>query len=285
MSATNAHVKTATLIALMKRLRPGRSLLIRGNHGIGKSDIAQQVAEHRAKRIKGYDLRMPGGGDKKFFVLCVRGNPDYGRNDFHDNSDGTITDRACGLIWSKADSGKGLDWEHALAWVREMNGKKHLGHDDWRLPDIKELQSLVDYTRGPDTTKSAAIDPLFTCSTITNEGGQADFPFYWSSTSHIGPRGGAAAMYVAFGRAPGWLSPSGPQGGGEKRFADVHGAGAQRSDVVVGERVVLAPLDAIVDAQVAQVDPPHSALRGRVLVHALASLSEKAAAWRLLCLL
>ena len=186
-------------------------------------------------RIKGYDLRMPGGGDKKFFVLCVRGNPDYGRNDFHDSGDGTITDRASGLIWSKADSGKGLNWEQALAWVREMNGKKHLGHDDWRLPDIKELQSLVDYTRGPDTTKSAAIDPFFTCSTITNEGGQADFPFYWSSTSHIGPRGGAAAMYVAFGRAPGWLSPRGPQGGGEKRFADVHGAGAQRSDPKSGD--------------------------------------------------
>ena len=44
-------------------------------------------------RIKGYDLFMPGGRmEKTFFVLCVRGNPSYGKNDFRDNRDGTITD-------------------------------------------------------------------------------------------------------------------------------------------------------------------------------------------------
>ena len=69
-------------------------------------------------RIKGYDLSMPGGRmEKTFFVQCVRGNPDYGTNAFHDNGDGTITDRATGLMWSKTDSGKSLNWEAALAWV------------------------------------------------------------------------------------------------------------------------------------------------------------------------
>jgi len=39
-------------------------------------------------RIKGYDLQMPGGGiEKTFFVQCVRGNPSYGKNVFHDNND------------------------------------------------------------------------------------------------------------------------------------------------------------------------------------------------------
>jgi hypothetical protein len=165
-------------------------------------------------RIKGYDLQMPGGGmEKTFFVLCVRGNPSYGRNDFHDNGDGTITDRATGLIWSKADSGQGMNWRDALAWAQKKNAERFLGHDDWRLPNVKELQSIVDYTRSPDTTHSPAIDPAFHCTTITNEAHQADYPFYWSATTHAGFMGGSAAMYVAFGRAAGWMSPRGPADG------------------------------------------------------------------------
>jgi hypothetical protein len=165
-------------------------------------------------RIKGYDLLMPGGGmEKTFFVLYVRGNPSYGKNDFHDNGDGTITDRATGLMWSRSDSGHGMNWQDALAWVQKRNAERFLDHDDWRLPNVKELQSIVDYTRSPDTTHSPAIDPVFTCTTITNEAHQSDYPFYWSATTHAGFLGGGAAMYVAFGRAAGWMSPRAMAGG------------------------------------------------------------------------
>jgi len=160
-------------------------------------------------RIKGYGTMMPGRRDKTFFAICVRGNPSYGQNDFHDDGDGTITDHATGLTWSKADSGKGMNWEIALSWAGKKNAEKFLGHDDWRLPSVKELQSIVDYTRSPETTHSPAIAPVFDCTTITNEAGQADFPCYWSGTTHAGLRGGGAAMYVAFGRASGWMSPRG----------------------------------------------------------------------------
>jgi hypothetical protein len=218
-------------------------------------------------RIKGYDLRMPGGrGEKTFFVQCVRGNPAYGKNDFRDNRDGTITDRATGLMWAKADSGTGMNWSEALAWVQRKNAGKFLGHDDWRLPDVKELQSIVDYERCPDATRSAAIDPVFDCTKITNEDGKPDFAYYWSATTHAGLQGGGAAMYVAFGRTPGWMParrlmgdppagamqpvdgpghPPGPpphgavgaQGNaaGPYHFVDVHGAGAQRSDPKSGD--------------------------------------------------
>ena len=199
--------------------------------------------------------------EKTFFVLCVRGNPSYGKNDFYDNRDGAITDRATGLMWSKSDSGQSMNWQNALAWVQKKNAEEYLGHDDWRLPSVKELQSIVDYTRSPDTTHSPAIDPLFNCTAFTNEVQQVDFPFYWSATTHAGMMGGGAAMYVAFGRAAGWMSArtmaggpperrggfaSGPgEGGppgagpleansGEYHYVDVHGAGAQRSDPKAG---------------------------------------------------
>jgi hypothetical protein len=205
---------------------------------------------------------MPGGGvEKTFFVLCVRSNPAYGKNDFHDNADGTVTDRATGLMWSKQDSGQGMNWQDALAWVQKKNAGKFLTHDDWRLPSVKELQSIVDYTLSPDSTHSPAIDPIFNCTTITNEARQADYPFYWSATTHAGFMGGGAAMYVAFGRAAGWMSPralaggpperrgsfgpgsgaGGPPGAipqeassGDYHYVDVHGAGAQCSDPKAG---------------------------------------------------
>ena len=155
-------------------------------------------------RIKGYDLLRPGGRmEKTFFVLCVRGNPSYGKNDFHDNGDGAITDRATGLMWSQAGSGRRMNWQEAMAWVQQKSTEKFLDHDDWRLPAVKELQSLVVYTRSPDTSHSPAIDPVFSCTTITNEAHQIDHPFCWSGTTHTGFRGGAAAMYVAFSRAAG----------------------------------------------------------------------------------
>ena len=104
-------------------------------------------------RIKGYGLRTPRG-EKTFYVLYVRGNPDYGTNHFKDNRDGTITDQATGLTWVKADSARGMPWPTALQYAENM---ELAGHSDWRLPNAKELQSIVDYSRSPDTTGSAAM--------------------------------------------------------------------------------------------------------------------------------
>jgi hypothetical protein len=50
-------------------------------------------------------------------------------------------------MWTQSDSGVGMDWEHALALAQTKNGEKLLGYSDWRLPNTKELQTLVDYTR------------------------------------------------------------------------------------------------------------------------------------------
>lgn len=196
-------------------------------------------------RIKGYGTSLPGRGEKTFFLLCVRGNPAYGRNDFVDNGDGTVSDRASGLMWARTDSGQGLDWQAALAWVQARNAENYLGHRDWRLPNAKELQSLVDYGRSPATTQSAAIAPVFACTPIRNEAGQPDYGFYWTSTTHVGHgHRGDAAVYLAFGRAGGWPSgalagsPPGasrPPPAGEARYVDVHGAGAQRSDPKQGD--------------------------------------------------
>ena len=185
------------------------------------------------------------------------GQPFYGqdaqvsgtRSSYTKSRDGlTVKDNVTGLTWQKSPDTNGdgvidsldkMTLAQARTHITALNAANYGGYNDWRLPTIKELQSIVDYTRSPDTTSSAAIDPLFTCTGITNEAGKADFPFYWTSTTHMsqvgGPdasaMGGGYAVYVAFGRAMGYMT------GGDPRIAgwlDVHGAGAQRSDPKVG---------------------------------------------------
>ncbi|MBM3178858.1 MAG: DUF1566 domain-containing protein [Chloroflexi bacterium] len=179
-------------------------------------------------RIKGYGLSMRGS-DKTFFVLYVHGGNNYGVNAYGDNGNGTVTDNATGLTWMQGDSGTGMNWESALAYCE---GYSATGSDDWRLPSVKELQSILDYSRSPATTNSPAIDPIFASTAIRSEDGSTDYPFYWSSTTHASSNGGADfAAYVSFGSAYGYMS--GPNGD-TAQLMDVHGAGAQRSDPKTG---------------------------------------------------
>jgi len=189
-------------------------------------------------RIKGYASQAVGPPGMQFtmksFVRYVRGNSDYGVNIFTDNEYGTITDEATGLIWDKNDSGEGMTWEQALGWVAEKNQQNHLGHNDWRLPNAKEMQSIVDYSRSPQTTNSAAIDPVFNISSIIDEGGNVNYPFFWTGTTHATPNVmGEFAVYIAFGEALGWMET--PPNSGSYELWDVHGAGAQRSDPKFGD--------------------------------------------------
>lgn len=178
-------------------------------------------------RIKGYGIGPKPGSNKEkgFYVMYVRGNITYGINNFSDKGNGTITDEATGLMWMQDDNGKGLNWEEALSYAENF---EYGGYSDWRLPNVKELQSLVDYSRSPATSSSAAIDPIFNCTQITSEDGKSDYPCFWSSTTHaswaVGHEG-AQAAYMSFGRAMGFFMGS---------WMDVHGAGSQRSDPKTG---------------------------------------------------
>lgn len=178
-------------------------------------------------RLKAYPLRFPDGRAVRAYARYVRGPAGYGVNAFEPGDDGTILDRGSGLAWQRGDSGVPLDWEQALAYADTLSLG---GHDDWRLPNAKELQSLVDYARPWDASdpRWAAIDPRFQVS-----GPDA---CYWTGTTLVeGPpeRMGGSAAYVAFGRALGWMRVA-PEAM-ELELLDVHGAGAQRADPKRGD--------------------------------------------------
>ncbi|OMH26639.1 DUF1566 domain-containing protein [Motiliproteus sp. MSK22-1] len=177
-------------------------------------------------RIKGYPNGETFGPEIERYVRYVRGNDDYGDNYFIDNHDGTISDQSTDLTWLQADSGEALSWEDALAWAENL---EYGGYSDWRLPNAKELQSILDYSRSPDSSSSAAIDPIFEVTDIGTQD-NVEYGYYWSSTTHVEGGSGDHAVYLAFGRALGWMEE-----GNSYSLLDVHGAGAQRSDPKTGD--------------------------------------------------
>lgn len=176
-------------------------------------------------RIKGYaEVKKKDKTDNAMYFRLVRGNTSYGDNNFLDNGDGTITDLATGFMWQQGDSGYGMDWEDALDYSENLD---YGGYDDWRLPNAKELQSIVDYSRSLQTTDSPAIDAVFDTTSVLNSDGTLNYPYFWSSTSHLdGKNPYAYGVYFAFGDAVGMMNNT---------LMDVHGAGAQRSDPKSGD--------------------------------------------------
>lgn len=88
-------------------------------------------------------------------------------NDLVNNGDGTVADTTAGLMWEQAEK-SATTWESALAYCEALT---LAGQDDWRLPNAKELQSLVNYGK-----THPAIDT--TCFP------NAHSDFYWTATSH-----------------------------------------------------------------------------------------------------
>lgn len=112
---------------------------------------------------------ISAGGIKKFHVRVVRNNsiPTTIGNHFTDNGNGTITDNLTQLVWEKAPNTTILTWENALAYAENLS---LASATDWRLPNIKELQSLNDES----ITNPSANTNFFPTIGVHN---------YWSSTS------------------------------------------------------------------------------------------------------
>ncbi len=112
---------------------------------------------------------VSAGGTRKIHVRAVRDlfGTTFSVTHFTDNGNGTITDNFTGLMWQQTHPSNAMTWEDALAYARSVTLG---GASDWRLPNIKELQSLSDMKRSKPT-----IDK--TCFTNMGSG------LYWSATS------------------------------------------------------------------------------------------------------
>jgi hypothetical protein len=112
---------------------------------------------------------VSAGGTKKFHTRAVRNitSPTTIANHFTDNGDGTITDNLTQLIWQKIPNANLFTWEQAISYAEGLT----IGTNaDWRLPNIKELQSINNEL----TTNPSVFAPYFSSVGVHN---------YWSSTS------------------------------------------------------------------------------------------------------
>ena len=99
------------------------------------------------------------------YVRCVRGES-HDQN-FIDNENGTVTDTRTQLTWQQEDDSVTREWEDALSFCENL---ALAGHTDWRLPDIKELRSIVE-----NTTYSPAINTSYFLDAASS--------WYWSSST------------------------------------------------------------------------------------------------------
>jgi formylglycine-generating enzyme required for sulfatase activity len=112
---------------------------------------------------------VSAGGIKKFHARAVRNllSAEFTAAHFSDNDNETIADNYTGLIWQKIQPASTMTWEEALAYA---DGMTLAGKSDWRLPNIRELQSLNDVQLSR---------PSFNKAFFTNMGSGN----YWSSTT------------------------------------------------------------------------------------------------------
>lgn len=96
---------------------------------------------------------------------------------FEDNGDGTVTDHMTGLVWLKNANAYGWRrWDRALEECNALCDGEHDLADgsapgDWRLPNVREVESLIDYGRfGPSLPEDHPFDGVAPTS-------------YWTSTT------------------------------------------------------------------------------------------------------
>lgn len=99
-------------------------------------------------------------------VLAGCGVSKADANTLADNGNKTVTDSKTGLIWQQEEPGA-MIWGNALTYC---DGLTLGGADDWRLPNVKELESLAD-----DTLYNPSIDKTYFPNAVSS--------WYWSSTT------------------------------------------------------------------------------------------------------
>ena len=98
-------------------------------------------------------------------LLCLIVASSFLLADFSRNSAGVVTDSATNLQWQDNIEPVGKTWQEAINYCEDLT----LDGDNWRLPNLNELTSIVD-----DTVYNPSISSVFNHTTSYN---------YWSSTT------------------------------------------------------------------------------------------------------
>ena len=133
----------------------------------------QQPATEGGARYVGFTYGQCSywGQSRGCYVRCVRGGHQGSPEGTFDpfltvgTVEPTVIHKTTGLEWQKTFE-TGMTWQQSMAYCENLD---YAGHTDWRLPNVKELQSLIN------------VETISPCS---------DFPempsvFFWSSSTNV----------------------------------------------------------------------------------------------------
>jgi len=115
---------------------------------------------------------------------------------YTDNGDFTVTDNRTGLMWKKCSKGQTNDstctgaastniWSAVLTQCTSLTNPG--GYTDWRLPNVRELMSIVDYSVGSPSIYAAHFP-----NTVAS--------YYWTSTSYVSDPSAAWRVLFSYGQ-------------------------------------------------------------------------------------
>jgi hypothetical protein len=133
------------------------------------NDVDVSIWSWRVGFDGGHVNRGMRSQDAGFFVRCVRGGEsEIWTQNFSIIGDGTVVHLETDLAWQQQNDSIARNWEEAIDYCENLSlGNK----DDWRLPNARELITIVDYT-----TYSPSINVDVFTNTYSS--------YYWSSTTH-----------------------------------------------------------------------------------------------------
>jgi len=135
-------------------------------------------------------------------AACTAGNPNakvietISGAAMVDRGNGTVLDSVTGLMWKQCAEGlsgvgcnngsaTGMDWAATLATANNANAVKFAGYGDWRLPNRRELESIVEY---------CGYQPSINQGVFPNT-----FEGFWSASSNVNDPGEAWAVEFSYG--------------------------------------------------------------------------------------
>ncbi|MFC1760991.1 DUF1566 domain-containing protein [Planctomycetota bacterium] len=204
---------------------PSRVWVVNGGGGLGAHRKTEATA---------------AGGQLRIHTRCVRGTLSA-VSSWQDMSANTVTDTTTGLTWQTTPDSETKTWEQALNYANTLDLN---GTNDWRLPNLKELQSIVDMTRSQpalNTTVFQIFDtkPRWTSTSLAGHGERAwTVDFRLGTVSYADKTEPLPVLYV---RSQDSMPPMKTILGGSYLMGDHHdlGGAEHRNDEVPVHRVTL----------------------------------------------